>query len=178
MRRYARSLVAFALATSVVAGATGWVSGDAQQALTGPPPGSAQWRADRVLGTGLPDPERAKPAEVARFFACLSAAEQQLLLVAPVHPVLAPDGDAGRRRTGLARGGTAVAGLTTPPETVGWILARIAWLPVFAGLLVLIARYARRFEAPWRSGTRAANARRALAGLLAAGFAVFALGLA
>ncbi|CAM5720309.1 acyltransferase family protein [Streptomyces badius] len=75
-------------------------------------------------------------------------------------------------------GGTAVAGLTTPPETVGWILARIAWLPVFAGLLVLIARYARRFEAPWRSGTRAANARRALAGLLAAGFAVFALGLA
>ncbi|MFD4018259.1 acyltransferase family protein [Streptomyces sindenensis] len=75
-------------------------------------------------------------------------------------------------------GGTAVAGLTTAPDTVGWILARIAWLPVFAGLLVLIARYARRFEAPWAAGTRAANARRALAGLLAAGFAVFALGLA
>ncbi|MDQ0984238.1 acyltransferase [Streptomyces sp. V2I9] len=75
-------------------------------------------------------------------------------------------------------GGTAVAGLTTAPETVGWLLARIAWLPVFAGLLVLIARYARRFEAPWQAGTRAANARRALAGLLAAGFAVFALGLA
>ncbi|ROV66670.1 acyltransferase family protein [Streptomyces globisporus] len=75
-------------------------------------------------------------------------------------------------------GGTAVAGLTSAPDTVGWILARAAWLPVFAGLLVLIARYARRFEAPWRTGTRAANARRALAGLLAAGFAVFALGLA
>ncbi|MFF2222041.1 acyltransferase [Streptomyces globisporus] len=75
-------------------------------------------------------------------------------------------------------GGTAVAGLTTAPDTVGWILARAAWLPVFAGLLVLIARYARRFEAPWGAGTRAANARRALAGLLAAGFAVFALGLA
>ncbi|MFK0131284.1 acyltransferase [Streptomyces rubiginosohelvolus] len=75
-------------------------------------------------------------------------------------------------------GGMAVAGLTTAPDTVGWILARAAWLPVFAGLLVLIARYARRFEAPWRAGTRAANARRALAGLLAAGFAVFALGLA
>ncbi|MFB6698831.1 acyltransferase family protein [Streptomyces rubiginosohelvolus] len=75
-------------------------------------------------------------------------------------------------------GGVAVAGLTTAPDTVGWILARAAWLPVFAGLLVLIARYARRFEAPWRAGTRAANARRALAGLLAAGFAVFALGLA
>ncbi|MFF0569307.1 acyltransferase [Streptomyces sp. NPDC004041] len=75
-------------------------------------------------------------------------------------------------------GGTAVAGLTTAPDTVGWILARTAWLPVFTGLLVLIARYARRFEAPWESGTRAANARRALAGVLAAGFAVFALGLA
>ncbi len=81
MRRYARTLVAFALATSVVAGTTGWVSGDAQQALTEPPPGSAQWRADRVLGTELPDPERATPAEVALFFAGLSTAEQQLLLV-------------------------------------------------------------------------------------------------
>lgn len=73
--------------------------------------------------------------------------------------------------------GAAVTGLTTAPDTVGWILARVAWLPVFAGLLVLITRYARRFEAPWKAGTRAANARRALAGLLAAGFAVFALGL-
>ncbi|MFJ2701606.1 acyltransferase [Streptomyces sp. NPDC087428] len=72
----------------------------------------------------------------------------------------------------------AVPGLTTGPDTVGWVLARVAWMPVFAGLLVLIARYARRFEAPWQAGTRAANARRALAGVLAAGFAVFALGLA
>ncbi|WP_329541928.1 acyltransferase family protein [Streptomyces sp. NBC_01358] len=72
----------------------------------------------------------------------------------------------------------AVPGLTTGPDTLGWILARVAWMPVFAGLLVLIARYARRFEAPWKAGTRAANARRALAGVLAAGFAVFALGLA
>ncbi|MGN2362619.1 acyltransferase family protein [Streptomyces luridiscabiei] len=79
----------------------------------------------------------------------------------------------------LLNGGTAaVAGLTTGPDTVGWVLARIVWLPVFAGLLVLIARYTRRFDAPWKAGTRAANARRALAGLLAAGFAVFALGLA
>ncbi|WP_282689541.1 MULTISPECIES: alpha/beta hydrolase [unclassified Streptomyces] len=81
MRRYARTLVAFALATSVVAGTTGWVSGDAQQALTGPPPGSAQWRADRVLGAELPDPERATPSEVAFFFAGLSSGERQLLLV-------------------------------------------------------------------------------------------------
>ncbi|MBO0913081.1 acyltransferase family protein [Streptomyces laculatispora] len=72
----------------------------------------------------------------------------------------------------------AVPGLTTGPDTVGWVLARIAWMPVFAGLLVLIARYARRFEAPWQAGTRAARARRALAGVLAAGFAVFALGIA
>ncbi|HEY9331889.1 MAG TPA: acyltransferase [Streptomyces sp.] len=72
----------------------------------------------------------------------------------------------------------SVPGLTTGPDTLGWILARLAWMPVFAGLLVLIARYARRFEAPWKAGTRATNARRAMAGVLAAGFAVFALGLA
>ncbi|MEV6081156.1 acyltransferase [Streptomyces sp. NPDC052069] len=72
----------------------------------------------------------------------------------------------------------AVPGLTTGPDSLGWILARLAWMPLFAGLLVLIARYARRFEEPWKAGTRAANARRATAGLLAAGFAVFALGLA
>ncbi|MCF3124880.1 acyltransferase [Streptomyces arenae] len=69
----------------------------------------------------------------------------------------------------------AVPGLTTSPDTFGWIATRIAWLPVLAVLLVLIGRYARGFEAPWK---RATHARRALAGLLAAGFAVFALGLA
>ncbi|RPK65645.1 Acyltransferase family protein [Streptomyces sp. ADI96-02] len=74
--------------------------------------------------------------------------------------------------------GTAVSGLTTGPDTALWIVARTAWLPVFAGLLVLLVRCARRFESPWTAGTRAANARRVLAGLLAAGFAVFALGLA
>ncbi|MFJ8224194.1 alpha/beta hydrolase [Streptomyces griseus] len=84
MRRYARTVVALALATSVVAGTAGWVSGDAQQALTGPPPGSAQWRADRALGDRLPDPERATPGEVAAFFAGLTADERQLLLV--THP--------------------------------------------------------------------------------------------
>ncbi|MEI7033664.1 acyltransferase [Streptomyces pratensis] len=77
-----------------------------------------------------------------------------------------------------ASAGASVTGLTTAPDTVGWILARVAWLPVFAGLLALIARYTRRFEAPWRTGARAARACRALAALLAAGFAVFALGLA
>ncbi|MER7520930.1 acyltransferase family protein [Streptomyces sp. NPDC126499] len=68
-----------------------------------------------------------------------------------------------------------VPGLVGAPDSVGWILARLAWLPLFAGLLVLIGRYARGFESPW---TRAGTARRAAAGLLAAGFAFFALGLA
>ncbi|WP_149183254.1 acyltransferase [Streptomyces sp. TRM49041] len=69
----------------------------------------------------------------------------------------------------------AVPGLTTAPETVGWILARLAWLPLFAALLALIARYACGFESPWKKATKA---RRAAAGLLAAGFTAFALGLA
>ncbi|MEV4938934.1 acyltransferase family protein [Streptomyces zaomyceticus] len=68
-----------------------------------------------------------------------------------------------------------VPGLVGAPDSVGWILARLAWMPVFAGLLVLIGRFARGFESPW---TRTGPARRTLAGLLAAGFAVFALGLA
>ncbi|MFE0642820.1 acyltransferase [Streptomyces sp. NPDC058877] len=67
-----------------------------------------------------------------------------------------------------------VAGLVGAPDSVGWILARLAWLPVFAGALLVIGRYARAFESPW---TGTGPARRALAGLLAAGFAVFALGL-
>lgn len=74
-----------------------------------------------------------------------------------------------------------VPGLTAGPDTLGWIAARAAWMPLFAGLLVLIARYARVFEQPWQPGTRAPRTRRALravAGLLAAGFAVFALRLA
>ncbi|MFI6701760.1 acyltransferase [Streptomyces sp. NPDC050509] len=71
-----------------------------------------------------------------------------------------------------------LAGLTTSPDTLGWILARLSWLPLFATLLVVIGRYARGFDAPWETGTRRARTRRAAAGLLAAGFAVFALGLA
>ncbi|WP_250287288.1 acyltransferase family protein [Streptomyces atroolivaceus] len=72
----------------------------------------------------------------------------------------------------------AVPGLTTSPDSVGWILARLAWMPLFAALLVLVSRYARRFEAPWETDSRSGKARRAAAGLLAAGFAVFALRLA
>ncbi|MEU6611444.1 acyltransferase [Streptomyces shenzhenensis] len=65
-----------------------------------------------------------------------------------------------------------ITGLTTAPDTVGWILARLAWMPLFAGLLVVIAKFARPLETPWdRTGT----IRRAAAGVLAAGFAYFAL---
>ncbi|GGU57179.1 membrane protein [Streptomyces albospinus] len=69
----------------------------------------------------------------------------------------------------------AVPGLTVAPDAPGWILARLAWLPVFAVLLVLIGCVTRRFETPW---TGVGRARRAVAAVLAAGFAVFALGLA
>ncbi|MGP3771981.1 acyltransferase family protein [Streptomyces sp. SDT5-1] len=69
----------------------------------------------------------------------------------------------------------AIPGLTTAPDTLAWIAIRLAWLPLFGALLVLIGRYARGFESPWQQVSRG---RRALAGLLAAGFAVFALGLA
>ncbi|MEU6930713.1 acyltransferase [Streptomyces sp. NPDC046374] len=68
-----------------------------------------------------------------------------------------------------------ITGLVGAPDSVGWILARLAWMPVFAGLLVLIGRYARGFESPW---SRTGTVRRVVAGVLAAGFAVFALGLA
>ncbi|MFG2827983.1 acyltransferase family protein [Streptomyces sp. NPDC048434] len=68
-----------------------------------------------------------------------------------------------------------VPGLTARPDAVGWVLVRLAWLPVFAAALVLIGRTTRRFEAPWTGVTRG---RRAAAALLAAGFAVFALRLA
>lgn len=68
-----------------------------------------------------------------------------------------------------------IPGLVGTPDSVGWILARLAWMPVFAGLLVLIGRFARGFESPW---AKTGPARRVLAGLLAAGFGVFALGLA
>ncbi|MCZ7460466.1 acyltransferase family protein [Streptomyces sp. WMMC940] len=67
-----------------------------------------------------------------------------------------------------------VPGLTTAPDTLGWVIARTAWLPVFAVLLGLIGRYARVFEPPWRD---VGVSRRVAAGVLAVGFTAFALGL-
>ncbi|MFJ2291849.1 alpha/beta hydrolase [Streptomyces sp. NPDC087894] len=80
MRRFARTLAAVALAGTVVAGTAGWASGNTQRAVTGPPPGSASWRADGVLGRELPDPGRATPDQVRDFFRGLSAADQHALL--------------------------------------------------------------------------------------------------
>ncbi|MBW5484883.1 alpha/beta hydrolase [Streptomyces bambusae] len=87
MRRFARTLAAAALAVAVVAGTAGWVSADAQQAVTGPPPGAAAWRSDGVLGRPLPDPATASPYEVARFFAGLD--ESARLLLVRRHPLVA-----------------------------------------------------------------------------------------
>ncbi|WP_033825989.1 alpha/beta hydrolase, partial [Kitasatospora sp. MBT63] len=52
----------------------------------GPPPGSAAWRADTVLGVRLPDPVGAAPAEVAAFFAGLTPAQRDALAVR--HPLV------------------------------------------------------------------------------------------
>ncbi|MFF9689352.1 alpha/beta hydrolase [Streptomyces sp. NPDC014623] len=80
MRRFARTLAAVALATAVVAGTAGWASGKTQRAVTGPPPGSASWRADGALGRELPDPSRATPYQVQQFFRTLGDTERQALL--------------------------------------------------------------------------------------------------
>ncbi|MFD8480671.1 acyltransferase [Kitasatospora sp. NPDC059673] len=65
----------------------------------------------------------------------------------------------------------AVPGLTAAPDSGLWALSRPAWLPVFAVLLALIGRWARRFDAPWPS-----RAWRAVATAGAALFAVYAFG--
>ncbi|MFI1012806.1 alpha/beta hydrolase [Streptomyces sp. NPDC020965] len=72
--------------TTVVTGTAGWASGSSQRALTGPPPGTAAWNADRSVGRELPDPASASPAEVAAFFGTLSGREKQGL--ARRHPLV------------------------------------------------------------------------------------------
>lgn len=85
-RRGRRTLVTAALTTTVVAGTAGWASGHEQRPLTGPPPGTASWRADDSLGGALPDPARADPSQVAAFFRGLSATEQRELVTR--HPTV------------------------------------------------------------------------------------------
>lgn len=82
--RSKRALVAAALTTTVVTGTAGWALGNEQQPLTGPPPGTASWRADHALGLRLPDPATASPARVAAFFRSLSNARRQELVAS--HP--------------------------------------------------------------------------------------------
>ncbi|MDX3637907.1 alpha/beta hydrolase [Streptomyces sp. MB09-02B] len=86
MRRFKRTLTACALVLATVAGTAGWAAGDVQTAVTGPPPGTAAWKADQVLGRPLPDPASATPAQVARFFAGLTAAQRTEL--AERHPLV------------------------------------------------------------------------------------------
>ncbi|NGO68487.1 acyltransferase family protein [Streptomyces boncukensis] len=65
----------------------------------------------------------------------------------------------------------ALGGLTTAPDSLGWVLARLAWLPVFATALVALGSVTRRFDAPWTGVPRAG---RTLAAVLAGAFAVYA----
>ncbi|KOV38128.1 MULTISPECIES: alpha/beta hydrolase [Streptomyces] len=85
MRRFGRTLVTAALAVTVVGGTAGWASGESQSAVTGPPPGTAAWRADTAYGP-LPDPATATPHEVARFFAGLDDAARTALV--RTHPLV------------------------------------------------------------------------------------------
>ncbi|MEU2083980.1 acyltransferase [Streptomyces albus] len=68
--------------------------------------------------------------------------------------------------------GGGVTGLTTAPDSLGWVVARLAWLPLFAVLLVAVGSVTRRFESPWGGAGRGA---RAAAGALAAAFALYAV---
>ncbi|MFJ3964753.1 alpha/beta hydrolase [Streptomyces sp. NPDC090036] len=86
MRRFGRTLVTAALAVTVVGGTAGWASGDSQTAVTGPPPGTAAWRADMASGRPLPDPATAAPHEVAAFFAGLDDAARRALVRS--HPLV------------------------------------------------------------------------------------------
>ncbi|MHC5701066.1 alpha/beta hydrolase [Streptomyces tirandamycinicus] len=79
MRRFSRAAVTAAVAAAVVTGTGGWVSDTAQTPVTGPPPGTEEWRSDRSLGRALPDPGSASPDEVAAFFADLTDTQRQRL---------------------------------------------------------------------------------------------------
>lgn len=67
---------------------------------------------------------------------------------------------------------STVGGLTAAPDSPVWVAARLAWLPLFALVLVATGWVTRRFETPWKS---AAPGPRVLAGTLAAAFALYAL---
>jgi pimeloyl-ACP methyl ester carboxylesterase len=70
-------------ALAVVVGFGGWLFGPAEPAAaasgSAAQPGVAAWRADRIARQPLPDPERATPAEVARFFAGMDTTRRAAL---------------------------------------------------------------------------------------------------
>ncbi|MFH8615639.1 alpha/beta hydrolase [Streptomyces sp. NPDC017979] len=106
MRRYKRTAVAVAAAAAL--GATGGVAGSGEPPVTGPPPGTAAWNADRALGRALPDPTRAAPADVAAFFAGLGPADRQELVER--HPLVVGNLDGVPVRLRYAANARAVQG--------------------------------------------------------------------
>ncbi|MFD9301408.1 alpha/beta hydrolase [Streptomyces sp. NPDC060048] len=124
MRRFARTLVTAALAAAVVTGTAGWASADTQTAVTGPPPGTAAWRADTVSGQRLPDPAGSAPREVARFFAGLD--EDRARSLVRSHPLVVGNLDGAplplryeaNRLAVLASGEARFASLAAPGRQV------------------------------------------------------------
>ncbi|MFB7615259.1 acyltransferase [Kitasatospora sp. NPDC056181] len=74
---------------------------------------------------------------------------------------------------GAAALGT-VPGLTGAPDSLGWVAARLALLPLFGAVLVGIGWFTRRFDGPWTAFSRSWKA---AAGAAAALFAAYALGV-
>ncbi|QDY76600.1 alpha/beta hydrolase [Streptomyces qinzhouensis] len=106
--RLRRRLLAVVLVAVSVAGTAGWVSGNAQQPVVGPPPGTAAWNADRVLGRALPDPASAEPREVAAFFEGLGPRARQGLVER--HPLVVGNLDGAPVETRYAANARAVRG--------------------------------------------------------------------
>ena len=82
--RFRRTLIAAMVSVTILAGtgaaAAGAAVSDEQIAITTPPAGSTAWTHDHSLGLTMPNPATASATDVARFFAGLSAAEQQRLV--------------------------------------------------------------------------------------------------
>jgi len=72
----------------------------------------------------------------------------------------------------LALAPAGLPGLHDAPDSMGWVLHRLAWLPLDAAVLAGMVAVTRRFEGPW---TRVPPAARVAAGLLAAGFGAYAV---
>ncbi|MEU4357899.1 alpha/beta hydrolase [Streptomyces virginiae] len=123
MRRFGRTLVTAALAVTVVGGTAGWASGESQSAVTGPPPGTAAWRADTAHGRALPDPATATPHEVARFFDGLDDAARSALV--RTHPLVVGNLDGApvplryeANRLAAATGEARYASLAAPDRRI------------------------------------------------------------